>query len=406
MGLLDRLLGPPSLERCFEHAAGWLKDHGATEVTIDLEHRLIRYRRPNGAAATSYLDNLYRAYRGAKRAARETVLQKFLEAALISNGPAAEYADAKASLMPIVRHQSNGPLFELEMRTTQPDAGGASFAPVAKALSGDVSMSLVIDSADAMAHVTASMLEGWQVSFNQAMSDAIHNLRGLPEQSGWTDVGKGVWLGTWGDTYDSSRMLLPDLIHRLGLAQAVVMVPTRSTLLAASARDEAALAHLLTLAEHALNVDDRWLSTTLHRLDESTWSPFEPPEPLRAAWRDLKLRNQTLVYQNQKALLERLFEQDKTDVFVASYMAFKRPDGEVKTVATWTEGVEALLPVTDVVHFVPDVKSETLLQLDWTTVQREFGAFITTTDYLPTRVHVKGWPGTAAIERAVASATH
>jgi hypothetical protein len=178
------------------------------------------------------------------------------------------------------------------------------------------------------------------------------------------------------------------------------MVPTRSTLLVASARDEAALAHLLTVAANALDVDDRWLSTSLHRLDDQTWHAFEPPPALHAAHRMLMLRNQSHVYQSQKTVLERLFQAQGVDCFVASFKVWRHPDGTLASEATWTEGVEALLPVVEQINFVlHEGPHRVIARLPWTTVQRAFGEYLETTSYLPTRVRVKGWPGTAEIQR-------
>ncbi len=391
--------GPSSFDALAREATRWLEARGARDIQIDTEELRLRATSPTDHALVVSLGNVLAAYQRAARAQRAAVLEEFLEPALVFKGPGDGYGAQRAFLMPVVRHQANAALVALEVQVMVPHQTD-SHPPASRSLAGDVALSLVLDGEDAMTHVTQPMLDRWKVSFDQALEDALHNLRGLPEQSGWADLGRGVWLGTWADSYESSRLLLPDLIHRLGVAEPVAMVPTRSTLLVASVRDEAALAHLLTMAEQALDVDERWLSVTLLRLDESIWRVFEAPDSLQTSWRMLMLRNQTYLYEQQKSLLDRQFKARNINRTVASFKAWQRSDGHITSMAVWTEGVDALLPVTDEVHFVTQGESGAVVaRLDWSTVQSGFGAYLETTSYLPTRVLVTGWPGTAEIQR-------
>ncbi|NHZ94439.1 hypothetical protein [Massilia sp. CCM 8734] len=93
----------------------------------------------------------------------------------------------------------------------------------------------------------ATLME-WGVSVEDGLAAASDNLRGR-SVTNFDEVVPGVFLSAWNDSYDSSRLLFPDIVHRLNLgAEPVMMMPTRSRLIATSAHK---LAGMLAMVEPA-----------------------------------------------------------------------------------------------------------------------------------------------------------
>lgn len=88
--------------------------------------------------------------------------------------------------------------------------------------------------------------------------------------------------GKWGDAYEASRILAPDLIHRLGVPEPVALVPFRNALLVTSARNPSGLKLMLQVAQTSLENNQRWLSFEPIRLNGERWTAHDP---LKGRWR-------------------------------------------------------------------------------------------------------------------------
>jgi hypothetical protein len=84
------------------------------------------------------------------------------------------------------------------------------------------------------------------------------------------------------------------------------------------------------------------------------------------------------------------------DPFPAALKGFRSPDGTEVTAATWTDGIESLLPEADFVLFPKE--GEDLLMVPWAVVDDEVG-LTPADDYHPARYRVGAWPAEDVLER-------
>ena len=250
-----------------------------------------------------------------------------------------------------------------------------------------------------MVYVQNRTLTDWGVSWEQALQDALDNLRGLPEHGGWRQVGQGVWSGEWGDAYDSSRILLPDLIHRVGVHDPVVAVPFRNALMLTSAGNEAGIALMAKLIEQHLAGSQRWLSFQLLRLDNTQWLPYAPLVAVDA-WHLLNLRNAAAANESQKELLDALYARREQDLFVASYQMMARDDLGTLSFSVWAEQVDTLLPRTEFIVFnARGSDAARPLLVPWPEAISVVGDLMEETDHAPDRFRVRRFPDEAQFAR-------
>lgn len=399
--LLDRLLGRPTLERLIHDATRWLTDHGCTDIQPAPERMEMKVRRDGGLHTLS-LSNLYREYAQAPRRQRAALLDRFLSSVIVSHALPTNYEQARPQLMPVVRASGGmGIARQTAMLSGAPPGSQAACRPLA----ADVVIALVIDQPHAMAYVQERTLQEWGVSWEQALQDALDNLRSLPEHGGWREVSPGVWSGEWGDSYESSRLLLPDLVYRLGIRDPVAMVPFRNALLVASASHEAAVRQLVQAAHDALERQGRWVSFELLQLDGTRWTPFEPAGDAAALQALMRVRSRAEDYEGQRQVLQEQHEAQNVDIFVASCTLMRQGDGPLTSYSVWSEHVDTLLPQSDsVVLLYRDGEDNWHTRLAWGTVQAQFGHLMERTDHEPPRWRVRRFPDRAALRALAATA--
>ncbi len=398
MRFLDRLLGPPTLESLVRAATRSLKQRGADRIEFDAARQELAIQR-GGASSRLYLGNLLAEYQKAPRRERPAVLERFLGALFNEEALAApaSYEAVKDRLMPVVRGRAGMAINRMTVeRTAEP---GRSQMPVFRPLAADIVVALVTDMPDAMAYVNQESLDRWGVSFEQALEDAMLNLRGLPEHGGWTQLAPGVWSGEWGDAYESSRLLLPDLIYRLNVPRPVAMVPFRNALIVASANDGEAVARMVEAARSALGDNGRWVSFELLQLEGNRWVEHEAGDESRDALRWLRLHSTADTYGTQKQLLDAEFAEREVDIFVASVQLLSKGGQDLTSYVVWSDGVDTLLPEGEHVVFTREVDGEMRhAMVPWPLVRARFANLMEATDHEPVRYRVRSIPAWSDIE--------
>ncbi|WP_457424489.1 hypothetical protein [Roseateles sp. P5_E7] len=273
-------------------------------------------------------------------------------------------------------------------------------------LVADLRVALVIDLPDSMMYVQERSLACWGVTWEQALQDALDNLRGLPEHGGWSEIAPGVWSGAWGDTYESSRLLLPDLIYRLGIADQVAMAPFRNALLVTSAANGPGIHHIVQIAHDALDAQGRWVSFELLRLQGTTWTRFELSGDAAAQQAQMLVRSQAEDYEGQRQVLEGQHKAQNIDLFVASYTLMQKDGGPLTSYSVWSDGVDTLLPqAQSIVLLHRDGEDNWHTRLAWATVQEQFGHLMEPTDHVPARYRVRQFPDRAAVQALAVAAS-
>jgi len=400
MSFLDRLLGRPTLDSLIRDTTRWLQGQGCTDIQAFPERMEMKASR-NGGVHTISLSNLRREYEKVPRGERQALLQKFLASLLVDHALPSSYDQARSKLMPVVR--STGGMGIARQATNLPDAQPGAQA-AARPLVADVVVALVIDLPDSMMYVQERSLTDWGVTWEQALQDALDNLRSLPEHGGWSEIAPGVWSGEWGDTYESSRLLLPDLIYRLGIADPVAMAPFRNALLVTSAANGPGIAHLVQIAHNALDAQGRWVSFELLRLQGTTWTRFELSGDAAAQQAQMLVRSQAEDYEGQRQVLEGQHEAQALDLFVASYTLMQKEGGPLTSYSVWSDGVDTLLPQAhSIVMLYRDGEENWHTRLAWSTVFEHFGHLMEPTDHIPARYRVRQFPDRSALQALAAS---
>lgn len=338
------------------------------------------------------LANLYKQYRDAARADRPRVLEMCM-AILRDTSLPQRFEEVRAKLLPAVRARSYAESVRLSARL----AGTALPGTSAAALGDDVVTVIAVDDADSMCIVTAAQLDTWGVSFDEALDAALDNLRAIPG-GGFVRDPDGVMVGDWNDAYDSSRLLLPDLVHRAGIGDPVAMIPTRDSILLAPAGDRRALLAMLAMADTARKEQGRTVSAAMYHFRNRGAQPYTPDdEEVARGLAQLRQRYLADDYADQKTLLDDLHDKHDIDLFVASFMLVQDNHArEEFSLCTWSEGVDALLPKSDriaLVRFNEQGKAQRAGMYDWDTVSAVARHLMTPEpDTYPIRYRVRQFP--------------
>lgn len=332
---------PPRIEDFAHRVRRALRVQGAGDWKYDDSAQVLRG--PPGAVIA--LANRFLQYRDASRRERAALVESFV-AQVKSSGEEIPklWTLARDRLMPVVRRRSDASFHDLYSRLEQgepmPPAPAVPLAP-------DLCIRLVCDSDLTMIQVQQEVLDTWGQTPGAALDVALANLRALLKPE-WMRMEGGHYQLDSEAGYAESFLLLDKVRAQLPFAgRAVFMVPNRGVLLAADGEDEAACLSMLARARQGLD-NDAWAMSAdvlMHREDLG-WQTATLPEAARHEANELKIIRTARDYDEQQEMLERLFEREGRDVFVAACTLIER-DGVLCTLCTWPQGVHSLLPRTD-----------------------------------------------------------
>lgn len=298
------------------------------------------------------LANIFREYEQANPNQRATIFRNAVRTWFSSRRVLPDdYESAQPDMLPGIRARAASEFTNLRLQRD----GEKKLVPVdcQVQIGEHLLLVLVYDLPEAIVTLQQRHLEDWKVSFDEAMEQALKNLRGL-NPSGFERVAPGVWQSPWRDNHDGARVMLLDLLREYPVrGELVAMIPNRDTLLFTGADDEVGLGHLARLAEKALE-HPRNISGGALRLVGDKWEDYQPPvgHPSHDAFRALRTCWLAGVYNSQKNLLDELAEDSGEDVYVASASVMQdKETGRRTTFSVWTEPVHSLLPETDEVFF-------------------------------------------------------
>lgn len=401
MTLIEWLTGNVSKASFADKFMAELRAGGQQDLEFDAAQFAIRCN-VGTSADMVFLANFYAEYCLKPRLQRGAALRHMASAYTQEK----QYFDANTpsteTLLPIVRDRANRWFTQAQLRRNNPSG---EFESTDQPIGGDLAASLVLDSPTAMRYVGAKDLNTLNMQFADALVEAVHNLRAITPDK-WRQIGPLAYAGAWGDTYDCSRILLPDVIYRLGLpGRPVALTPCRGVLLVSSDASREGQLAILAAAQSAAENTPRWTSAEMLVLDEGRWETFVPTDPaVFQMQKNLDTRMRKSTYDQQKTLLDEALTAAGRDIFVANYMAFEK-DQQAFSIATWSEGVEAYLPRADNIVFVrPDAGAEagqaSSVMVDWAIAHGLLEAeMILVPDVVPERFHVHGFPSEDVLEQ-------
>ncbi len=342
MGILDLFFRKPSPEKFAQIAMGATRERGY-QGPMEFDAPNFRILMPGAEGGAVNLHNFYHDYCQASRAGRRAVVEKYSNLFVQTDIPDT-FEGARRNLLPVLRTGAF-----LQAAQLGPMADGA--APNTGFAASDFSLDTVALLAWDTEHLTrildTSQFDKWGVTREAASAIALDNLRDLAAEQ-FVQIGANHFASDWNDAYDSSRILLPDLVHRVAGQHPVVMIPTRGRMLLSASHDREDLLTLATYAQSAIQTEGRRVSTLMYEYVDGKAVPYVPAdEEVARKLADLRRMALQEDYAEQKGLLDQRYEKDGTDVFVATYMLVKGEDERIFSVSTWTAGVEALLPETD-----------------------------------------------------------
>lgn len=399
MGFFDFFKSTPSRERFTAIAADGLRAQGYS-APIQIDQPGFRLLLGADGEQIFNLDNIYRDYCRVGRSERKSVMQRYLKAMTGNELPKA-YAEAKAKLLPILRSRS---LIEYVALTAAEDTK-VSNLPAFQPFSTDTAIMLVYDTEHAMVTLSEATLAEWGVSFATALAAATDNLRDATVAS-WEQIAPGLFIGTWDDAYDTSRLLFPDMVYQLAVGgEPLMMIPTRGRIMVVSSNDRAAQLTMIGMARKFVEDEGRQVSALMYRFEQGRAVEWAPSDPEVAGSMAEFLRRTLLDdYAGQKEMLEAAHEKDGTDIYVASYQVLSsKQTGIEASFTVWTENVDTLLPETDLVALVATAELEDAPAgppklVAWRDLQAAIGAFEPMPDRYPVRYKAVNFPDQAARE--------
>ena len=344
------------------------------------------------------LSNIYEEHCQLEPPDRPTHLKMLASIFCDAGGDIAEtYDEARLHLRPKIWNRST--FEELELQRQIKGNGQPCDIPLYP-LGEHLYSSIVYDLPTAMRSVSMDDLERWGVRIYQAIEDACQNLEELPLSVG--RIGDGFYTAVSGDNYDSARLLLTSRLRSLEInGDLIALVPQRDSLFLCGSDDVESLKIMIELTGQVLSSELRPLSPVplcLH--EDGEWHDWQPHADHPLYHQFMEMRNAFLgsLYASQKELLEQLYEKQQEDVFVASYSGIrKKDDSQVLSYCVWGEGVDSLLPETDLVMLPTETDLAAMGYLD--IVRKAAGSLMQPVPGLyPKRYRVREFPSYAQLE--------
>lgn len=318
----------------------------------------------------------------------------------------ANFEDAKARLMPhlidrwtVFRTNMNlalGMAKELDDPNIDVTPDFAPFVVIADAFA----MVLALDLSSTRLIVTHRQLASWGIEFDQAIEVAYQNLiarsGGSFEMLVDQETGlSSVYSSTWHDGYDSSRLIIDELLKQFKVqGDHVIGIPDNNQLLITGSEDRRGLIALYQMLADAQNLQQPLPPVLVHKT-ETGWQRFAPPllDPLNPLLRGLETAYLSDIYASQKALL-----LSSMDVESLPILDYERRESE-DVVHTWTvvpKVQHALIPETDYVKFVAEPnqsgESKTLASAPFEKVKEVLGDNLVDVDQYPVRYLMRSYP--------------
>ncbi len=349
-----------------------------------------------------FMNNAYREYCSLPADHRFQAVRRFVRGWLQANRPAPEeYADIRPDILPAVRSRSFFEAARLRMVL-----GGSEDTHLPyQVLGDDLGLGLVYDMPDSMKPISNHELDNWGVTFYEVLEAARENLRHIPPRILGPQDGPGTYVFTSNDGYDSSRLILLDLIQQFEVqGDFIAMAPGREMLIVTGSEDATGLEAMAALAKKALE-QPRTVSGAAVRLAGDEWVPWTPPadHPLYEEFHGLWLQSQGQDYAEQKELLDKLHESRSEDILVASFNVMQHKEtGQRMNFCLWVEGPVTWLPRSERIVLKGLGAEQPPVIAAWDKVVEVAGELMKPLDMFPERYCVAEFPTAeqlAAMER-------
>nr|WP_295787319.1 hypothetical protein [Rhodoferax sp.] len=250
---------------------------------------------------------------------------------------------------------------------------------------------VMVDGEQDMRRLMSGDLDAYGMSETEAFEIGIANLRQRSSKP-MVNVGNGLYLSSWNDDYDSSRLLLPELLQQyIKEGQVVAFAPSRTRLLITSDQSESGMAAMMQVVESQLG-QPRSLPPRMLRLSNGHWSDFQP-EKYAIKLNHWRTNFEAEEYGQQKTMIEERMKSRQADIFVASFMLGQVPmDRHPVSACTWSKGVTSLLPRTHLICFMDPAKPDGAVVTTRADALPIVGAMMKSTENILLRFYVDEFP--------------
>lgn len=391
---LSRLFNRSSPQDRFAREVMDLLGEVSKGIRYEYEPALFRLRAPDGQLV--FLDNAYNECRRTSGLQRKKVLASFLAGMAPSDVPA-DFDDSRVHILPVLRHVAGLESVQLESKPEQTASIWTEF-PM-QPFSGDLAIAMAFDSEHAVHQVGKSVLDKWQRPQDEVLAIALDNLRAkAPAQ--FELHAPGLYVSRYGDYYDASRLLLPELAWQLPVrGTPVAMVPNRMCLLVTGENDVEGIAAMIATAEKILIDDSRPLGSEMFRAVDQGWKTWQPDGGNGVHLHNLQLRMRASDYAQQKRALEHRMSLTGEDVFVATFTVAQRQDIErFHSLSVLTKGADTLLPKTDLIYLTV-VETKETISVPWSAFEHIVGYLLEPLPLVLPRYRVRHFPTDDEMER-------
>lgn len=351
MGLFDWFKrSPPGRDEFAKMYEKYLRDRRLVgKVQYDAAEFVFRVE--GGGVSTMGLHNIYRDYCRAAAGERQELLRRYSEVLKRQEVPEG-WAAVRGQLMPTIRTAAQIHVMRLSQLADEGHCKGYDnflFRP----FSEDALSMIAHDRPDTIALVNKDTAEKWGVSFEEAWQACLDNLRDCSPQK-TVRLDNGVIQCLWDDAYDSSRILLPDLLSRSGAGNdPVIMIPTRGCLLLAPAANREAQLRMVDYAQESIGSHGRFVSALMYRYSGNTLNAWAPADAaIGQKLHNLRTRELIAMYGEQHASLEKWDKREGRDLFRANFLVYEnKAKGRLFSVASVSEGVQGTIPKADIIAF-------------------------------------------------------
>lgn len=384
MGFFERLglsVSLPDLARRIlaamspEDRIGWRFDEAEGTLT-------------NDSGSVVSLHNMFAEYRNAARTQRGDLVRKYAQIVTgVSREIPALWATAQRNVYPLLRSAFVDTWPEIGTR-----ASGVPYERLALAFAGDLEVRLMYDFGSFMTYVKPEHLATWGQGQEDVLAHAMANL-GRLEAASWRADPRGFHEIESPDSFGESMLLLRSVVSALPYADDAVFMPcNRGRLLACDGRSEAGWAAMLAEATRCARAEPWPMSGMAFRRGAEGWELAEPPASAAMLSGNLLRLHEADVYATQAEALEKHFESQGTDIFVAGYSLLQFEDAPWQSYCVWSRNVDSLLPVADSVAFVASDEDDRVLRVAWPDVVAICGSHLVETGESPARFRVTTFP--------------
>jgi hypothetical protein len=345
------------------------------------------HRTGEGGPARLFLSNIFRETAGASRGQRQERLATLLRV-LAAEPPEETWASARAKLRPVLRPATFGTTGQVGMRP-----------PLSRPALPFLNELVVVDQPEAMAYVVAHQLETWGVPAEAIFAAARENLAEPARRTldgPWPGERSLITMVDDGDAYFTSLLLAPGWLagvaEQLG-GPVLAFVPDNHHLLLCPLPD-GSVDPLYAMVENHFTEAVRALSPVGYvAAADGRVVAYQPPagHPHHAATRRAAAVLAATEYTTQTEWLAEQYAEAGLDLHVGPLIAVAPAGGgPAQTIATWTDGVETLLPAADTIAFVTPAAG-VVFRAPWPVVADHTG--LRPEPLLsPVRYRVGGWP--------------